>query len=202
MTTARSSFSFSRVLPFYRNMLRRHRGSALFYGALGFLFLPVQYLLTILQNQDRADLSDFVRWTFSGPAQIYNGFSAFFFTALMLVVPLIVAVNLFSYLHNRRSVDVYHSLPLTRCELYAACCMTGITLIWAPLAVNFLLTAAVSFLLPGASAGMILLDLLCWMAVTLAIFAITAFCAVQLGTDFLIRRSSRSASTAFSQPFI
>lgn len=31
---------------------------------------------------------------------------------------------------------------------------------------------------------MILLDLLCWMAVTLAIFAITAFCAVQLGTDF------------------
>ena len=184
MTTARSSFSFSRVLPFYRNMLRRHRGSALFYGALGFLFLPVQYLLTILQNQDRADLSDFVRWTFSGPAQIYNGFSAFFFTALMLVVPLIVAVNLFSYLHNRRSVDVYHSLPLTRCELYAACCMTGITLIWAPLAVNFLLTAAVSFLLPGASAGMILLDLLCWMAVTLAIFAITAFCAVQLGTDF------------------
>ena len=95
MTTARSSFSFSRVLPFYRNMLRRHRGSALFYGALGFLFLPVQYLLTILQNQDRADLSDFVRWTFSGPAQIYNGFSAFFFTALMLVVPLIVAVNLF-----------------------------------------------------------------------------------------------------------
>lgn len=184
MTTARSSFSFSRVLPFYRNMLRRHRGSALFYGALGFLFLPVQYLLTILQNQDRADLSDFVRWTFSGPAQIYNGFSAFFFTALMLVVPLIVAVNLFSYLHNRRSVDVYHSLPLTRCELYAACCMTGITLIWAPLAVNFLLTAAVSFLLPGASAGMILLDLLCWMTVTLAVFAITAFCAVQLGTDF------------------
>lgn len=85
MTTARSSFSFSRVLPFYRNMLRRHRGSALFYGALGFLFLPVQYLLTILQNQDRADLSNFVRWTFSGPAQIYNGFSAFFFTALMLV---------------------------------------------------------------------------------------------------------------------
>ena len=47
MTTARSSFSFSRVLPFYRNMLRRHRGSALFYGALGFLFLPVQYLLAL-----------------------------------------------------------------------------------------------------------------------------------------------------------
>ena len=184
MTIARSSFSVSRILPFYRNLLRRYRGSAFFYGALGFISLPVQYLLAILQNRGNPMDTDWISWTFTGPAMIYNGFAAFFFTALMLVAPLIMAANLFSYLHSKRAVDVYHALPLTRAELYAACCKAGITLIWMPLIFNFLLTALFSLMLPGASVGMILLELLCWMVITLSIFSITAFCAVQLGTDF------------------
>ena len=122
MTIARSSFSVSRILPFYRNLLRRYRGSAFFYGALGFISLPVQYLLAILQNRGNPMDTDWISWTFTGPAMIYNGFAAFFFTALMLVAPLIMAANLFSYLHSKRAVDVYHALPLTRAELYAACC--------------------------------------------------------------------------------
>lgn len=183
MTTAKSSFSLRRVMPVYRNTLRRYRGSALFYGALGFLFLPLQYLLTLLENLNASDL-DWALRAFIGPSKAYNGFSVFFFTALSLIMPLVLATSIFGYMHNRRSVDVYHSLPLRREELFFSHTAAGLTVIWLPMAINFALVMLMSPLVPGSSAGLILLELLCWMAVTLVIFSITAFASAQVGTTF------------------
>ncbi len=185
MTTAKSSFSMARFLPVYKNLLRRNRGSTLFYGALGFLFFSLQYLLSFLEYLRYPYAENAVR-TFQlvGPANIYNGFAVVFFTAMSLIVPVVVATNLFGYMQNKRSVDVYHALPLTRSELYLATSAAGITMIWIPLILNFLIVAGCALLVGGQSMGMIFLELLCWMIVTFVIFALTAFSAVNVGTTF------------------
>ncbi|MEG2204195.1 MAG: hypothetical protein RRY21_03445, partial [Oscillospiraceae bacterium] len=183
MTTAKSSFSIDRFWPVYRNMLRRHRAAGVFYGALCFLFLPMQYLLYLL-NAGNRDLSDSMRGLI-GIARCYNGFSAFFFPALALIAPLVLAASLYSYMQNKRSVDVYHSLPLTRAELYLTTAAAGVTLMWIPLLLNFTLVAVTTGIaVPGASVAMIFFEMLCWMAATFSIFAVTAFAAVQVGTVF------------------
>lgn len=184
MTTARSSFSMARFLPVYKNLLRRNRGSALFYGVLGFLFFGLQYLLSFLEHIRYATDNPLRTFNLVGPANIYNGFAVVFFTAMSLVVPLVLATNLFGYMQNKRSVDVYHALPLTRSELYLATSAAGITLIWIPLILNFLFVTGCALLVGGQDFGMIFLELLCWMVITFVIFALTAFSAVNVGTTF------------------
>ncbi len=185
MTTAKSSFNMARFLPVYKNLLRRNRGSALFYGVLGFLFFSLQYLLSYLEYLRYPYPENALR-TFEliGPANVYNGFAVVFFTGMSLIVPVVMATNLFGYMQNKRSVDVYHALPLTRSELYLATSAAGITLIWAPMLLNFLLVAGCALLVGGQSIGMIFLELLCWMVITFVIFALTAFAAVNVGTTF------------------
>ena len=75
MTTTKSSFSTARMLPVYKNILRRNRGTGLFSFVLGFLFLPLQYLLIIIKNYNLEDM-DWLRWEFIGVAGVYNGVSA------------------------------------------------------------------------------------------------------------------------------
>ncbi|HWP51819.1 MAG TPA: hypothetical protein VN626_09000 [Clostridia bacterium] len=184
MTTAKSSFSMARFLPVYKNLLRRNRGSALFYGALGFLFFSLQYLLSFLEHIRSFNDNPLRTFELLGPANIYNGFAVVFFTGLSLVVPVVLATNLFGYMQNKRSVDVYHSLPLTRSELYLATSAAGITLIWVPLILNFLFVAGTALFVGGQAMDMIFLELLCWMVITFVIFALTAFSAVNVGTTF------------------
>lgn len=185
MTTAKSSFNMARFLPVYKNLLRRNRGSALFYGVLGFLFFSLQYLLSYLEYLRYPYPENALR-TFEliGPANVYNGFAVVFFTGMSLIVPVVMATNLFGYMQNKRSVDVYHALPLTRSELYLATSAAGMTLIWIPMLLNFMLVAGCALLVGGQSIGMIFLELLCWMVITFVIFALTAFAAVNVGTTF------------------
>lgn len=185
MTTAKSSFNMARFLPVYKNLLRRNCGSAFFYGVLGFVFFSLQYLLSFLEYLRYPYPENALR-TFElvGPANVYNGFAVVFFTGMSLIVPVVMATNLFGYMQNKRSVDVYHALPLTRSELYLATSAAGMTLIWVPMLLNFLLVAGCALLVGGQSIGMIFLELLCWMVITFVIFALTAFAAVNVGTTF------------------
>ncbi len=73
MITRESSFSKPRFLSFYRSTLRRFRGFAFFYGALGFVFLPLQYILNLLDRGGADALRNLI-----GPAQVYNVVSVFF----------------------------------------------------------------------------------------------------------------------------
>lgn len=184
MTTAKSSFSIARFLPVYKNLLRRNRGSALFYGVLSFLFFSLQYLLSFFEYIRSYNENPLSTFRLVGPANIYNGFAVVFFTAMSLIVPLVVATNLFGYMQNKRSVDVYHALPLTRSELYLATSAAGVTLIWVPLILNFIFVAGCALFVGGQPMSMIFLELFCWMVITFVIFALTAFAAVNVGTTF------------------
>ena len=184
MITARSSFDIKRVIPAYKNLLRRYRGNIAFYTAITFVFFSLQYILSLMEYNERLAMGGSDRWGLLGPAGIFNGLSLAFFIIAVIAMSVVSAVDIFGYIQNRRSVDVYHSLPLTREELFAAHAAAGITQIWVPLAVNFLIVAVVSIYAPVGGFFPTVIEMVCWMAMTFAIFSITVFAAVQVGTQF------------------
>ena len=117
MITAKSSFDLKRVGSEYKNLLRRGRGITIFYTVLTFIFFTLQYILSLLEHFERISYGGTVRWNLIGPGGLLNGLSVVFFCSAVIGVSIGAAVDVFSYMQNRRSTDVYHSLPLTRDEL-------------------------------------------------------------------------------------
>jgi len=178
------------VQPFVGNLLHRNRGLVAFYTAMLFLSLPVPFALTVYNAHRRFAAGHWVGMTWfdhvknatAGASHLYNAFSAVFFTAVVALIPLVLSISMFSYMHSRRAVDVYHSLPLTRQELFLSNAIAAAVIMWVPLAAVFAVTGAISAIVPGMSAVLLLKDLFFWASAMLAIFAIASFCATQVGT--------------------
>ncbi len=194
MTTPRSSFDAGRVRRFAGNVLHRSRGLIVFYTVLLTLALPVPFAVTVYNAWRRPAPADPYLlergWTWAeyvkdmawGASHVYNGFSSVFLTVIAAVIPLVLSVTLLGYMHDRRAVDVYHSLPLTRGELFLANAVSAALIMWAPMAAAFALTGAVAAFVPGMSLLLILKDLFFWCSAMLAVYAVAAFCATQVGT--------------------
>ena len=85
-----------------------------------------------------------------------NGMIAF----LMITAAVVIGVSSFAYLHNKKKVDFYHSIPVRREALFGAQFSGGIFIVGAAYGLNLLLLAgvAVSYGVPvgrilGAMAG-------------------------------------------------
>lgn len=192
MTTRRSfsDFSLVRIMPFVKNTIRDRRGILVFYWIMSFLTLPVQYGVEIYQyytNYIDTTIIDrpwHVRMlsALGGPAECYNEISLVFFMAIIMVVPVILSLVLNAYMHNRRMVDVYHSLPMTREELFVGNAIAACFIMWVPLVVNFTLVAVMAAFVPDASILAIFGEMFFNMVMMLAIYAITSFVATQVGT--------------------
>lgn len=85
----------------------------------------------------------------------------YFIMAAVCFVGVIAAINAFSYMYSRSKVDMYHSLPLSRKELFAAGYLTGIINFVVPYIVNLalaLITAVVTGALSEVSFKMVMLS--------------------------------------------
>ena len=188
MTTQKSCFKIGRVLPFAKDTLCRYRGMTLFYTIMCLLFLPVQYGLSVYRYYEMYENSSWRIWyealqnDLGGAAHIYNAFSVVCFSVLMLVMPLVLSVSLYGYMQNRRAVDVYHSLPLTRQELFFSRAIAAAVILWAPLILSFGITAGIAAFVPEMQLSLIGADLLFWMGGVFTLFVISSFVATQVGT--------------------
>ncbi len=185
MTTKTSFSKPSKFFSFYKNALRRHLGLGLFFAGLTAVFLPVQYILTLF-NMSRIDSNvlDVTRF-FMGPANTYNGVAIVLFTAIELVLPVVLGINIFSYMHSKQAVDVFHALPISRKDLFLSNFAAGYTLIATSLIFNFAVIWVVSSFNFGIAQGLgVLLELLIWLAITFTIYALTVLAMVNVGTMF------------------
>lgn len=124
----------------------RHNLWMLGLSAIGsLLFGPVMFLFAHGgENYERYRLNhtveEFNRYVSNNVIEHLNYCS----TALLVIATVgaaIVAFGIFSYLFNSRKIDLYHSLPVTRKEMFWSSYLTGL-LIWA---VPFLTGALISF---------------------------------------------------------
>lgn len=103
----------------------------------------------------------------------------FFVTPLCLLFVLLTAVSLFQYMHNKRSVDLFHALPVGRSAMLLGRFLAGLTTLFVPLLINFSLVAVVGLSYgienSGAHIGY-LYSVLLWLFLMLA--AALLFCVL------------------------
>jgi hypothetical protein len=198
MTTTTSSSEKNGFFPgaLFRRLLRRNLPTGLYFCAAVFFFLTLPYLTEIFSNVPVLVQGEQVGRSPSlmDGAEIYTGFSIVTFYLLMMAAPVVITLSQMSWLHSRRAVDLYHSLPVGRPGLLLAHAGAAHLTVALPVALNFLVMAAAgaarlgmiaspkdTFTLPVRE---ILLEYLGWMTVELAIIAVILLVATQVGSVF------------------
>lgn len=80
------------------------------------------------------------------------GFNNGFMAVIIVLLSLILGVTSFSWLHSRKKVDFYHSLPVRREKLFFVNYLDGLVILFSTYAVNLLLgllVAVVNGIVPG-----------------------------------------------------
>lgn len=188
ITATSSSNGKSQALHLYRFILRRYLGAAILYFLLQLLFFPLQYVLTaadtlqmIAREGARAEITSFI-----GNGGIYNAVSQPVMLGMMIIVPILFPLLQLSYLHQKKSVDLYHALPIRRERLLLVHFAASATMVFLPLLINFLLVliAGLSFQLPCFSLPGLFYELLLMSASVLGILSISCLTSVLAGTVF------------------
>lgn len=198
MTTTTSSSEKNSFFPgaLFRRLLRRNLPTGLYFCAAVFFFLTLPYLTEIFSNVPEMVQGEQLGRSPSlmDGAEIYTGFSIVTFYLLMMAAPVVITLSQMSWLHSRRAVDLYHSLPVGRPGLILAHAGAAHLTVALPVALNFLVMAAAGTVRLGMTVspkdtfnlpvGEILLEYLGWMTVELAIIAVILLVATQVGSVF------------------
>lgn len=133
-STILSSSSLHPFRSLYRWALRQHMGLSVLYMILLFLAMPGTILMNLIQGRD---YSNYI----NGAEDIFS----------MLCIPLTMLFTLlfsalhFSYLHKKRAIDLFYSLPAKRNTLLSARLCAAATHVLAPLLINYLLMQLLLF---------------------------------------------------------
>ena len=197
MTTATSSPDKRPMRALLRRLLRRNLPSMVYLGAAIFFFLTLPYLIEAFRDIPHLDdgvLRGFTGSSFATQARIYTDFSLITFYLLMMAAPVVLTLTQVSWLHSRRAVDLYHSLPVGRPALLLSHAGAAFFTIALPAALNYLVILGAGAARLGMKSipedeftlpvGEILLDYLGWMTVELAIIAVILLVATQVGSVF------------------
>jgi hypothetical protein len=132
----------------YRWALKKSRGMAALLLLLIFIVLPMILLLTIPGwFQSAAEIVGDKSYTGNLTVEqiVSRDFSSFLggmvavTMALVLFFSLILCIQLFSYMQNKRSVDLFHALPVGRTPMLLGRWCAGLTVLVIPTFANFLI---------------------------------------------------------------
>ncbi|MCD7821299.1 MAG: hypothetical protein LUG64_03715 [Clostridiales bacterium] len=155
MTSTRSSRDERKNGAFRRVFwwqMKNNRTFSVFFALWVIVSMPMFTLGTILGNQTYyTDMSNWEGYTAEAVAQfygqaVYYSLLAFLRIGIFLVLMLYLVVyccNSFGYMHTRRSVDLFHALPIRRRPLLLGGYVAGLVTSILPLAIGFGLCQAV-----------------------------------------------------------
>lgn len=161
--------------------LKRNRMGAIFYTVALLGCLPViQLILAVAQADYYLDLSNWgdgktiedLRLTFSeNLAGAFNGRLVFMLIPLSLAFVVGYCMVAFGFMHGRRSVDLFHAMPIRRTPLFLGSFAAGLVYLYVPMALSFALTQCVglAYGLPAPFSGAMI-----WQAFLLCALMLTA----------------------------
>ncbi|MDR2655021.1 MAG: hypothetical protein LBC56_02980 [Oscillospiraceae bacterium] len=162
----------------FLDVMRRNRGITLLYTFILFLCGPFVCFMNMVGETNNFKNSI----EYLGP----HAFAGL--TVGALVAALIAATFTNSHFHSRTALDAYYALPLKREGLFLSHNLAGIACVLLPLILNWLFELLVPLAFMSYIQYVPLLSIFdlfvktCAMAI--AVYAITAFVAVQVGTHF------------------
>lgn len=198
MTTTKSYSSDSRFFSMYKAALKNQLPFAVISGILFMIILVVVFFASIMDQNPEMYYSTlygtgakafFTEYFQQG---IYVGFEqSAVVMAFLAVLVLCSALFGLSYMHNKKTVDLYHSLPVTRSQLLTANALASQTAVFGPFLGMYLLTMLIQLIGFGhygcfgpAYFQFILFDLSGMLVYCLALHLFIALIAVNVGTVF------------------
>lgn len=185
MTTTTSSPK--RFGHYLGDILRKNRANMLYLFAIGFVILPLRYLTYTYRDMEAGMNGLYL----PGNTGLYTIGSLVLTSLLWMLATLIFGFIGTSYMQNRRAVDLYHSLPLTRAELLMGSFLGSFLTVSLPMTVNYLLTMAAaavrSHIAPirnAFSCSNSILEVLGWLITVFAVQAVIFLVSTQVGSVF------------------
>ncbi|WP_312693836.1 hypothetical protein [Caproiciproducens sp.] len=165
--------------------LKKNRGMMALMALLLFMALPM-ILMTIMANarNNTKEIYTSDMWT-QTYMQSFRSLIPILAIPITLIFVVVLSVFLFSYMHQKRSVDLFHALPVGRSPMLLGRLLAGLTALFAPILLNFAITLAVGMSYPvemNTCWAPILTYLLWLMLVSAAALFFCAFMAVCTGT--------------------
>ncbi len=194
ITTYSSDFRSRSLL---KGALRRNLGIGAYLTVAMAFFFPLQYVLELERLRRHTGFDNvygsYSYTRFAGPANIHTSLALGAMVFILLAAPMVLSVVQNSYMHSRRAVDLYHSLPVTRGQLLRVNGLAVFLVIAIPLVLCYLFILAVGGayaargFLPAAfvyEPSAILLDLAGWLITEMAIIAVMMLVSVLVGSTF------------------
>lgn len=119
--------------------LKKNRGLMGLLTLLLMIALPVILLIVFSQVASRLPPDD-CNGMFSS---YFVGCSTFAVMPLLLLFTLVLSATLFSYLHQKRSVDLFHSIPVSRTALLLGRWCAALTVLMVPVLLSYAAAGAV-----------------------------------------------------------
>lgn len=162
--------------------LKKNRGMMALFALLQFMALPMVLMLWLTRQREDGhgnSINDF--------QTILQNSLPYLVTPLVLIFVIILSVSLFSYMHQKRSVDLFHAIPVGRVPMLLGRYCAGLTAIYIPTLINFiiLMITGLSFGIPFTYIGQTLLTYFLWfLLMSTAALTFCVFIAVCSGTTF------------------
>ncbi|QEY34776.1 hypothetical protein FL966_06740 [Caproiciproducens galactitolivorans] len=143
-STIFSADSWKEFTITFRLALKKVRGMMGLLALLLFIVFPMVFMVAMWNVQNNHQEA-FTQETLDSACFGYISFILIFIIPLILIFTVVVAVMLFSYLHRKRSVDLFHSLPIRRTPMLLGRYCAGLTALLVPVILNFVLVFAIGF---------------------------------------------------------
>lgn len=162
-------------IEFLKYNLKKNMLYFLIFGLLLFAVFPLPVIIDMINTpRSAANLGMHYTPSVSG----YN----YAFATMMIALTLLTPFILFNYLTSKKSVDVFHALPVKRKELFLTNVLTGIALVVIPGTINYLLGHGIFYLHHGVNDAALLYDWVVIMFFAIAIQSISTFVILNTGT--------------------
>lgn len=172
-------------------LLKKNIPNMVYLALIGFIGIPLPYLLAMFRRWEEKGQWVYENISTADRGGLYVGIAVGTVCLLWLAGSFILALSGVGYMHNRRAVDLYHSLPVTRGQLLLGHVLANFLTVALPMTANTLLTAALAGIRHGMTPdraafhlGAIALDLLGWYVTAFAIIVMVYLAATQVGSTF------------------
>ncbi|HEX3039443.1 MAG TPA: hypothetical protein VHP54_04045 [Caproiciproducens sp.] len=166
--------------------LKKVRGMAALLALLMFIACPM-ILMVAMSNTKRYENYKPQIDIWVDTYTRYFSILCIFVVLLILLFVIVNAVMLFSYLHQKRSVDLFHSLPVGRTPMLLGRYCAALTVLFAPLLFNFIIVSVIGLsygVAPQYSLANVAVQMLWIMLMSTAALSFSVFMAICTGTSF------------------
>ncbi|MEG0899823.1 MAG: hypothetical protein RSF40_08970 [Oscillospiraceae bacterium] len=140
MTTTTSYSNKHLFVAAYKNALRRLFGIGALYTAISILTFPVMYFLSLNEYRKGIALNiETYAISLFGTPKIYPPITIVIYFAILVMAALLMGVVVNKYMHSKKAVDVYHSLPIKKETLLLANYSAVMTTLAVPMLICYLI---------------------------------------------------------------